>query len=654
MIDSLATRLESERDRWILWSPVAVATGVGLYFSLNHEPALWQGLVALSLSGAALALWRGRGGWPLLAGLVLVALGFFAAELRSYRVAAPILPKSLGIITLWGRVVAIEPTEAGSRVILDHLSGSGIGAIERVRIRLRADYHLRPGEKIRLRASLMPPSPPMVPGGYDFSRQAWFQRLGAVGYGIGPPVVIPSALQASPFERASLALEALRQSLSQRIVLAIDRAGFERGLGVVAAALITGQRGPVPPEILAAFRDAGLAHILVIAGMHLSMVAGLVLVVLRSLLAAIPWLALRFPIHKWTAAGALLVTFGYLLISGAPVPTQRAFVMNGCVLLAILLDRQAISLRAISLAALLVLLLQPEALCGASFQLSFAAVYGLIAGYEALGPRLATWRQSAKAVWQMPLLYVAGILLTTQIAGSATAFYSLFHFNRYALYSLLGNCLAVPLVGFWVMPAALLGFCLLPFGLDGWGWQAMAAGLQQVSHIARWVSALPGSTVTAPTMPMLSLLLFSLGATWLILWRRVWRLGGLAVMAAGIFCALLARPPDLLIDADFKAIALREADGRLHQSPGRANQSLRQSWAHRAGEEEFLPPMTGSRRIACRDQGCLIEDADGERFVPLDRTSWRQDGTHEIWLNAAGPPTVRSVADWQGDRPWRH
>jgi len=653
VIESLATRLESERDRWILWTPVAVAAGDGLYFSLSREPSLWQGFLALAFSGLALILWRGRRGWPVLAGLALVALGFCAAELRSHSVAAPILVKPLGIITLWGRVVAIEPTEGGSRVVLDHLSGSGIGAIERVRIRLRGDYGVRPGERIRLRASLMPPPPPMVPGGYDFSRQAWFQRLGAVGYSIGRPVVIPTAPTSLPFERFALALEESRQTLSQRIVGAIDHAGFNAGIGVVAAALITGQRGPVPPEILQAFRDAGLAHILVIAGMHLSMVAGLVLVVLRGLLAAIPWLALRFPIHKWTAAGALLVTFGYLLISGAPVPTQRAFIMNFCVLAAILLDRQAMSLRAISLAALLVLLIQPEALCGASFQLSFAAVYGLIAGYEALGPRLASWRHSARSPWQLPLFYVAGILLTTQIAGSATAFYSLFHFNRYALYSLLGNCLAVPLVGFWVMPSALIGFCLLPFGLDGWGWQGMAAGLDQVSHIAAWVSGLPGATVTAPAMPMLSLVLFSLGAAWLILWRRSWRLAGLAIMAAGVLNAALQRPPDLLIDADFKLIALREADGRLHLSPGRASPGLRQSWARLAGEDDSLPPMTGSSRIACVERGCLIQSGEGDRFIPLDRIKWRESGTHEVWLRDQGLPAIRSVADWQGDRPWR-
>src|SRR5579859_1544043 len=280
------------------------------------------------------------------------------------------------------------------------------------------------------------------------------------------------------------------------------------------------------------------------------------------------------------------------LISGAPVPTQRAFIMTTVLLLAVLLDRQPVSLRSISLAAMAVLLLQPEALMGPSFQLSFAAVYGLICGYEALGPRLAAWRQSSKAWWQMPILYVGGILLTTQIAGTATAFYSLFHFNRYAVYGLLGNAFAVPLVGFWVMPAALLAFCLMPFGLDEWGWRLMGAGLEQVTRIAVWVSHLPGATVNLPSMPQPALVLFSLGAAWLLLWRTRWRLYGLSGIAVALAVVLLQGTPDLLIDPTGKLVAFRESDGRLHLAPGRAGKTIRQSWAQAAGEGEELPPAS--------------------------------------------------------------
>lgn len=648
---SLTDRLESERDRWILWLPVALAIGDGLYFGLASEPPLSVGIAALAVTLLALLAGRSRPFWPILLGLTLIALGFFAAEWRCRTVAAKMLEAPIRMMTLWGRVVEVEPVENGQRLLLDQLSGTGIEGVQRVRVRLRNFDPVAPGQRLRLRASLMPPPPPLVPGGYDFTRQAWFQRIGAVGYEIGHPVVLPPRPDPDPRERAALLLGRFRQFLSARINGAILAGGFPPGIATVAASLVTGQRGPVPMPVLADYRDAGLAHILVIAGMHLSMVAGLVLVGLRLLLAAIPALALYFPIHKWTACGALLVTFCYLLISGAPVPTQRAFIMSGCALLAILLDRQPLSLRAISLAASILLLTQPESLCSASFQLSFAAVYGLIAGYEALGPRLAAWRQHGHSFWRMPLLYIAGILLTTQIAASATAFYSLFHFNRYAVYSLLGNALAVPLVGFWVMPAALIAMLLLPFGLDGLAWQAMAAGLARVTDIARWVAHLPGATLSAPAMPPVSLLLFSLGAAWLILWRRRWRLYGLAPMAAAILLALIAPPPDLLVDGSFKFFALREADGHLRQFPGHAGQSLRQAWAHEAGEGDRLADISGDSRLNCALDGCWLQSGGRERWIPLDRRHWQAEGTHAIWLTE--PPRVLSVAAWQGRRPWR-
>src|SRR5579859_3606199 len=637
LMAGLREKLEAERDRWILWMPVALAAGIGVYFSLSAEPPVWLVPVLPAIGLLVLALWRGRVGWPLLFGLFLALSGFSAAELRTLTVAAPVLRTPTGIFSLSGHVIAVEPVEKGQRVTLDHLEGGTLyrEKLQKVRLRLRADYGLRPGQQVVLRAALMPPPAPSVPGGYDFTRAAWFQGIGAVGYAVGRPRIVGEDVGSA----WRTGLGRIRQDLTARIVGSIDRAGYAQGIGVVAAALITGQRGPVPPFILQSYRDAGLAHILVIAGMHLSMVAGLVL-------AAIPPVALRYPIHKWTACGALLVTLGYLLISGAPVPTQRAFIMTTVLLLAVLLDRQPVSLRSISLAAMAVLLLQPEALMGPSFQLSFAAVYGLICGYEALGPRLAAWRQSSKAWWQMPILYVGGILLTTQIAGTATAFYSLFHFNRYAVYGLLGNALAVPLVGFWVMPAALLAFCLMPFGLDDWGWRLMGAGLEQVTRIAVWVSHLPGATINLPSMPELALVLFSVGSAWLLLWRTRWRLYGLSGMAAALAVILLQTKPDLLIDQTGRLVAVKQADGRLHLASGRGANSLRQSWAQMAGEGERLPEPDGP--AVCSETGCTVRG----QFVPVMPVG-AAGGTRAVWLREGGGPRIVSVADWQGDRPWR-
>jgi len=691
--DLLTASVMAERERWILWTPVLLGSGIGCYFAMPFEPSRWYGPFGLSIGlGAATVGWRNRPRIFLVAvALEIVALGFTLGVERSRAVAAPVLVGPSQAVSIEGRIVEVEPLEQGQRrLLLDRLTlPETVGPLSRLRIRLRnGGQAWRSGQKIIVRGVLMPPPAPASPGAYDFSRQAWFQGIGAVGYAVDTPRLAPDIDENGLIETVRLRLANLRHDLTGRIVAAIEADGMQSGVGWVAAALITAERGPVSPDLLQAYRDAGLAHILVIAGMHMSMVAGLVFVALRGCLAAIPWIALRYPIKKWTAVGALLVTFGYLIISGAPVPTQRAFVMNAILLVAVLVDREAISLRSITWAALLILVLRPEALIGASFQMSFAAVYGLISAYEAIGPRYARWRHNHSSRWAMPLFYVAGILLTTQIAGTATAFYTIFHFNRYATYGLLGNFLAVPVVGFWVMPSALLAFCFMPFGLDTWAWQIMARGIVCVSKIAQWVAALPGASVDLPSMPISALVLFSLGGSWLVLWRRRWRLWGLAGMAAGILLFAVHRPPDVLIAPSGRMMAGRTADGSLVFSHLQGEKMLRETWAKQAGRASDAVAWWESedRRLTCDRKGCryrhaghvlaLVQrldalsigcreadvvvakmplslgDCSSARWL-IDGRALQAGGTHAVWLNADAPH-VWTVSDWQGDRPWNH
>ena len=496
-------------------------------------------------------------------------------------------------------------------------------------------------------------------------------------------------------EALGLRVGALRQALAGRIGAAMSEGDLPAGVGAIAAALVTGQRGPVPPELLQAYRDAGLAHVLVIAGMHMSMVAGLIFFALRGLLAAIPAVALRYPIKKWTAAGALLVTAGYLVISGAPVPTQRAFIMSGIVLLAVLFDREAISLRSLAWAAAAVLLTRPEALLGPSFQMSFAAVTALVAAYEEAGPRLMLLRRRGGGWWREGLLYVGGILLTTLVAGTATAPYTAFHFERFATYGLLGNALAVPVVGFWIMPAALVAMLLLPFGLDGWAWRLMGHGIAAVDWVARWVSGLPGATVDLPAMPVAALAVFTVGGLWLALWRGRWRGFGVAGMAAGLLLYALHRPPDVLVDGEGTMAAVRGASGTL-SFVGADRRALRQSWRRLAGEGPPAATMTATMTTAARrpmpgrdgsgvcaagvcrtsvrgrrlvllrgpapsGEACAGADivlaaprADfcpGARFT-LTASALRRQGATALWLDGGGGVRELGVAVAQGRRPW--
>ena len=369
------------------------------------------------------------------------------------------------------------------------------------------------------------------------------------------------------------------------------------------------------------------------------------------------------------------------------VPTQRAFVMVGVVLLAIMLDRASISMRLIAWAALLVLTIAPESMLGPSFQMSFAAATALIATYEAARRPLA--RMAARGGLALrPLVYGAGVALTSLVAGIATGPFAVYHFNRIADYGLLANLGAVPITGFWIMPWGLVALVLMPFGLDGIALAPMGWGIDAVVWIARNVAAQPGAVTLVPAMPAAALLAIVVGGLWLCLWRSRWRFLGIAVIGGGILIAGLERRPDILIDGEAKVMAVRGADGELWISTRQRGRFVSDVWLRRDGQAEPLTwprggegaPAAGLRcdTLGCiqrqgdrtiafvRDPRAFAEDCRRASLVVsavpawdlceapetvVDRFDLWRGGGHAIWL---GPDGVRveSVADSRGRRPW--
>lgn len=683
----LAAALADERERWALWLPVALGTGIGFYFMLPVEPPAWAVVALLVAVAAALAALRRRAGWRLAAvGLAAVAAGFAAAALRTALVEAPMLERRLGPLAIEGRIVEVEPLGRGRRLLLDALDIPGLDAGERprrARIRVGAEPPLAPGERVRVRAVLRPPPAPSLPGAFDFQRQSYFRGLGAVGFAMGRPRVVMAAAEGAG--SPALALAALRQRIGERIVAAVDGPA-----GAMARALMTGERGAIPVGVLDAMRDSGLAHLLAISGLHIGLVAGILFVGLRAAMALVPPVALRFPIKKWAAAAALPGAAAYALISGATVPTQRAFLMIGLVLLAVLLDRRGLSIRTVAWAALAILLVQPESLLGASFQLSFAAVVALIAVYEEIrerrfrddgGPRGRPW---------VIVLYVGGVALSSLIAGAATTPFALYHFNRLAAFGLAANLAAVPLTALWVMPCAVVAFALMPFGLERLALVPMGWGVEAVIAVAREVAAWPGAVTLLPAMPTAGLVAVAAGGLWLALWRGRWRYWGVVGIVAGMASAAAVTAPDVIVDGDGRLMAVRGADGRLALSSRRLGRFEAEMWLRRAGQDDAPAawPADGGGEsadaaLACdavgcvyranryvvalvRDEGALPEDcwvadvlvatvpvrrACPSPKVVIDRFDLWREGAHALWLAEDGV-RVESVNGVRGRRPW--
>jgi competence protein ComEC len=685
IVVGLLARLIAERERWILWLPVAFALGIGGYFALGHEP--WSGLgFGFAVPLAGISLWARRSIHPAAPTILLAALplclaasGFAAAQWQTYRAAAPLLERRLGPVTLNGRVIDVEMLAEGVRVTLaaehiDRLAPDRMPA--QVRVRLKpGDAVPEVGDRLQLAAILMPPPAPALPGGFDFQRQAFYRRLGGVGFAVGPSTLTPAT-----HGGLVTTLRAIRSGMTARIHAALP--GPE---GAIAAAIITGERGAIPERINQDFRDSGLAHLLVIAGLHMTLATGAAFFAIRAALALMPRVALARPIKKWAALGALLIAALYLAISGAAVPTQRAFVMCALGLLAILIDRQPVSMRSLGWAAFLVMVIDPVAIVGVSFQMSFAAVLGLIAFYEAWGARLGGLRQDAGPIG-LGLLHLLGIALTTVIATLGTAAFAIYHFDRFALFSVPANLIAVPLAGIWVMPWALVSCLLMPFGLESIGLVPMGWGIQLIEWVAHWTAGLPGAALDLPSMPDWGLLLVVGGGLWLALWRTSWRRWGLVPMLIGIASLTAAHPPDLLLAGDGGLIAVRSNGGYLLSSE-RSDRLIAESWVRTAGG---IPagrlPMTGEAAeggaLRCDADACILE-RDGRRVALvreiraldeecreadlvlslvraprscrgrtrlIDLVDLHRNGATALWLD--DPLRIESANQWRGERPW--
>jgi len=396
----------------------------------------------------------------------------------------------------------------------------------------------------------------------------------------------------------------------------------------VAAALVTGKRGLITEETNAALRAAGIYHIVSISGLHMVLAAGTIFWFTRAGLALLPGLALGWPIKKIAALAAIIGALCYCIFSGAQVATIRAVIMTGVMLGAVLFDRPALSMRNLAIAAILVLAWQPETLLGPSFQMSFSAVAGLIAGAEWM------WRREAKPgppmdafarIRRLVAGFMLGILTTTIIATIATGPFAAYHFQIANPYGLVGNALALPIVSLVVMPAGVAGMLLIGFGLDPPAWQVMGMGIARVLEVAHFVEGFAGANVPVAAFSALALSL--LVAALLMATLFVSSLKRLALVPAviGLWLALNPDRADLYVDRDGAGAAIRSEDGRLVVL-GSPSAFVTAQWLKADGDARspYEPSLHEGRR--CDLLGCVADFAPGYHaaFV-TDRRAFTED-----------------------------
>ena len=600
----------AESDRRFLWGPVCLAAGAGLYFSLTFEPsrALCAGLLIAAVF-AAIALRRTVAVLPVTV-LCLVLAGVMLAQLRVHALMTQTTIKKSGFVRVEGWVETAERTPRGSFRIMVRVANLSPWPDAPVPARLRITFRkaqsaIAPGQAIAFRARVFAPRRPVAPGGFDFARRNWLRGIGGTGFAFGG--VEPAHPEADkPFDIAAFsALGRLRAAISDEIGRHLSGP-----TGAFVVAIVTGQRGGISEEVTEHLRASGLGHLLAISGLHMALVAGTLFWLVRAVLALSMRATLTQPIKKWAAAIALAGGAFYLVLSGASVSTQRAFIMVAIMFAAVILDRPAITMRNVALAALIMVTLRPESVIDVSFQMSFLAVVGLVAVFEFREDmrRGREERYAARSLMgragRRVLLSVAGVAISTLVAGFATGPLAAFHFHRMAVFGTVANLVAVPLMGLVIMPFALLGVIAVPFGLSAPFMMVTEQGVQWVLDVARWAANLPGAVHHIGAVPASAALAVIAGILWLCLWRGHWRLLGLAGIVAGLALTASAPRPDVLVEEEGRVIALRGGDGELVLSSARPARFALERWIAADGSDTPIKEAAARDGITCDRDGC--------------------------------------------------
>jgi competence protein ComEC len=678
---TLRRSIAKQADRLMLWAPVFLIVGIWTYFNLPNEPS------ELAVGGLAAAvtllMWFGRSR-PYLIIIAMIFLGFVVAKLRQDIVSTPLLRAYVSESQISGYVADADNRGNKKRILVVQLdSATHIPDGEMPRLVRLSTYNAADvliGDHVSMTVRLSPLPRPVAPGAFDYGRMLYFQSIGATGQSSTEPIIdmrdVPYRFVIRRF------FHNLRSGMGARITSVIPGP-----IGAFANAVITGERAAIPKDMNTSLQISGLAHILSISGLHMTLVAGGVFWAVRAFLALFPFLALQYPIKKWAACTALFVGLIYMLLADSGSATERSYIMIAVMFFAMLVDRPAISLRNLAMSAILILLVTPEESLGASFQMSFLAVMGLAAFFEWWNMRPVDTKQyAASRSWQFINRMgktIAGSILTTIVAGGMSSIAAAYHFGRMAPYGTIANGLSLPVVSLVVMPSALLSAMLMPFGLEKYPLKLMEFGLQATMWISDVVSAWPGANVLIAKPALASIIVMVIGAAVLCIGAGRLRFLGVAVFMFGLITTQLATRPQILIEERGSNVAVRDQAGHYIFANDKGGKFAAEKWLQDNGEITTVAEASALAGWTCEDNMCFTDLADKSvgyarqqttadwtcppvdiliADFPLRRACldiktridrfdvWKQ-GAHAIYI-VGDSVEIKTVKTEQGDRPW--
>ncbi len=600
--------------------PFSLILGLIAYVALPGEPetiVLWGGVGAVLLAFAGAMAMQSLNGlrWVLQASAFW--LGLCLLPIHGALFGTPMQP-----FPAYGAYEArvdeiISATPEQQRLVISQivpLEGARAVEIRRARLVLPGNPPLAPGDRIRANLRLAPIPGPILPGSFDGQFHSYYAGIGSYG-------TVTSGLEKlAGGESHDLVrgVQALRSGIGARIDLVLS--GESAAIG---RAMVVGDQSAISDETREIMAASGLAHIYSISGLHLSIVAGGIFWLVRLLLASLPF-ALSWPNKKIAAIVGLVSAFLYLLLAGGPdnLPAFRSTLMLALIFGAVLAGRRALTMRNTAIAALIILLIDPAGLFRASFQLSFAAVVGLIGIYEL--PRTIVPSDNGRFGRFVGL--VSATAWTSLIAGAATLLFSAYHFQQTAPLGVLGNVLALPFVSFIIMPFGVLSVLAMPFALDAPFLVIMGWGIDRMVDVARLVAGWSEGLTGNPQLATWTLLAGLAALAWFAFFNTRWRLLGPALAVPLVLVLGLEPRPDVLISDTTQAIAVRSDDGMALAS-GRTGSFAVDVWSQHY-QTEIAATHPGAR---CDSLGCVVTTPEFSIAIIRSAAAFAEDCTgHDL------------------------
>ena len=629
---------ESEKFRLVNFIPVCLGTGICWYFCLDNEPSMFLSIGMFISALMILLFTKTKISW----GVFFIAFGFFLAQLRTISIDTRLLKEeSKEPISFFATVETCNHTEKGLNFIVKDVSSLDVDKLFLIwrgtkALNTKQDY--APGDRVSFFSILSPLSNQAFPEHYDFKKQQYFNHISARGFIVSEPRKVHSAKTDSSL---STQIEKIRHKINKQI----DE-NIEKNSAAVAKAIITGTKSAIPQKIREAFIKSGTAHILAISGLHIGIIGFFIFLLFRWILCCIPLISMYYNVKKIAAVFSFIGVFAYYLLSGCSVSSLRALIMHGIIIAGILIDRRALTMRSVAIAAMIILLISPEVIMFPSFQLSFSAVIAIIAFYE------HHWHESSA------IRMLFNVIITTVIASLATSIFSVFVFNQLTLNSIFANIFAIPLMTFFIMPAAVLSLAFLFFGIS-FPLNILSFGIDLLLKLISFSATLPGSLFVMPEPSPTTMTIVIFSALIFTLIHHKIRMLGVVGIFVGIFCYFTEERPKIVISPNAKAFGVKVSDDLVCFNHCGYFRGMLEAWTKSVGcscRENF-------KSKSCRKFVKQINDhavkatIDGNDYlltyrnanfsspvIFLDKTN---DMLREIYV-----PSLREVSNRRKKRPW--